>query len=90
MFDEFARHINIMDSQDLDRVVNLVKARREMIAQIHKAQFIVGMDVEFEDKSHNTVYGSVIAINRKNMKIRSTSGTTWTVWPCFVRKSTNA
>ena len=87
MFDEIAEYINTMDGQELNRVVNLVKARREMIAQIHKAQFIVGMNVEFEDKKDNTVYGSVIAINRKNMKIRSTTGVTWTVYPCFVRKA---
>lgn len=84
-FEEIGNFIATATKQDLDRMGNLMNARRDMIAQIHKSQFNSGDIVEFEDKRGNTIRGQISAINRKNLKIRSDLGTNWTVYPCFVR-----
>ena len=86
MFDEITGYINTMTGEELNRVVNLVKARRVMLREIHKSQFIVGMDVRFPDNKDIMVYGTITKICRKNIKIRSTTGTNWSVYPCFVEK----
>ena len=79
------------DRNDLNRIIEAVKSRREMLALQAKAQFAVGDRVSFPTRKRGTgkVIGIIQKINRKNLVIDedvrgSGFGTRWTIHPSLV------
>lgn len=74
-----------MDNDELNKVIEAVKERRNTIARKQKVMLSVGDRVTFDGgRKHGQVTGTLIKKNPKNVKVRSDKGVMWTVNPLFL------
>jgi hypothetical protein len=67
------------DSEDLNLVVNLLKARRDSITRMTTATLTRGKTVRFIGRRGVTVTGTVEQINQKTVIVKATDGAKWRV-----------
>jgi hypothetical protein len=78
--------ISTMDNTELNRVIEQIKLRRSMIAQISKASFGVGQMVEWDSKYGNVEVGIIVKIKPKFIEVRTTEPPArWNVHPTLLR-----
>lgn len=75
-----------VDGMQADMLVAAIKDAYNRFQTIQKRQFTVGSRVKFYGRDGGEVSGTVIKINRKNVKVLA-DGTTaqWTVSPSLLR-----
>ena len=82
------------DSDDLNRIVEAVKSRRDALGRQTKFQLSIGDRVTFKTKKRGRgrVIGTIEKINRKNLVVLEDGegfrrGVQWTVPPILVTKA---
>mgnify|MGYP000636753108 FL=1 len=75
-----------MTREDLDAVYAAAKAVGDRIASVAGMSFRVGDKVYFDGRNRGIINGEITKINKKSIKITSTTGMAWKVHPEFVRK----
>lgn len=75
---------------DLNEVVRLFKAQQSRLTTMATAKWAVGDEVEFDSKYGSKVRGTIIKVNSKTIKMKSTDGVTWVVSPSLLHESVTA
>lgn len=76
-----------MNAEELNRVIEQVKLRRNMIAQVNKSAFRVGDKVEWNGKYGGIDKGTIKSIGPKNVKVIAETGVLWTIHPNLLRQA---
>ena len=68
------------DDDDLDKMVDMFKAQRSVIAQTNRSKFVVGQKVHAKRPNGTIVFknGVIVKINRKNIIVQGSQGQ----WNC--------
>jgi hypothetical protein len=74
------------DLNDLDSIVDLVRARKGALGLMLGMSFKPGDKVYFDARNRGIIKGTFLKLNQKNAKIQSDTGGVWTVDPTFLRK----
>lgn len=77
--------IATMDSNDLNDLVFLVKARRKQLTTAAKRHFRVGQRVRFDAKHRGMVTGIIIKMNPKTIRVLTDTGGLWRVSPTYLK-----
>ena len=67
------------NDESLNWMMRLMKERWAYLDEAATSSFSVGELVKFATKNLGTVYGSVTKVNRKTVRVRTQSGTSWKV-----------
>ena len=68
--------IHSMDRSDTERVLEAARMRRDYLS---RAATRVGTTVQFDAGKRGIIVGTVVKINPKRTKIKTNTGTVWTV-----------
>tara|TARA_B110000503_G_scaffold126442_1_gene195081 strand:+ start:337 stop:618 length:282 start_codon:yes stop_codon:yes gene_type:complete len=71
--------INKAEGTDISVIIELIKAKQRGNAFKAAAAFRVGQMVTFNTRSGSKVVGSIVKVNTKNLKVKSTDGMNWNV-----------
>lgn len=80
-FDDVKTWINTATMQDLNNLMGLVKARRNLIGLAVGYSFSPGDKVKFDAGARGIIHGEFVKQNQKNAKVKADSGAVWTVSP---------
>ena len=78
--------VSKMNGEELNRVIEMVKMRRNMLAQVTKSAFRVGDKVEWNGKYGGIDKGTIKSIGPKNVKVMAETNVLWTIHPNLLRK----
>ena len=77
--------IGAMNNDELNRVIEQVKMRRNMIAQANKAAFRSGDKIEWDSKYGKVEKGTIVKIKPKFIEVITDTGARWNVHPNLLR-----
>jgi hypothetical protein len=77
-----------LDADGINMLVRIIKDRREVLQRGARRQLRIGQRVQFDAKGryyHGPVFGVVVKINPKTIKVMADSGVMWKVSPTFLK-----
>lgn len=80
-FDDVKSWINTATMSEIDTLMSMIKARRNLIGIQTGLSFKAGDRVFFDTKNRGIVKGVFLKQNQKNAKVQADGGAIWTVTP---------
>ena len=87
-FDDVVAWVRTAKREDLDRLSQYTKLRRDAIGIEQGLTFMPGSRVWFDAKRRGIVYGKFVDLKRKNATVLSDDGMRWTVAPQLLHHDT--
>lgn len=73
---------------ECNTIVELIRARRGMLAIDAGASFAIGSRVKFDAGARGIIRGALIKRNAKSVKVQADGGVTWKVTPYLLEADT--
>lgn len=84
-FDDVKSWINTATMSEIESLMNMIKARRNLIGIQTGLSFKAGDRVFFDAKNRGIVKGVFLKQNQKNAKVQADNGAIWTVSPHLLK-----
>lgn len=78
-FVDILNDILTLDRDQLDRVIQAVKHRRDQLHLVATSSLTVGTRVKFEGRRGQTLTGTISRVNIKKVKVNTDNGQIWNV-----------